>query len=513
MHQLFYNKDAKQVRYVTEDGTVEIGTSTGCLFSGKESTYKMFGILGILQLPDEGTYLLFASEAELVGEGDCGEIFRILEVQFLPFHGPETCQEVEGIKTLIEENCFYCCSGKVDEEFLWNSVLISTFNGCKTGKEGDSTAENSHLPEANRGTCFVDNKGMFSMENRTVSSMKKKKKIKLRDIIDSSTRLERQFGMDIFAQGTISQGQHYSSLASKTVVIRRTPGSNQNYLLMNMFCGYFESQTYLSDSEYRFIIQSRISSKKIGTRLLSRGVDDGGNVSFFVETSFQVESNGKKEVFNVTRGSVPLFWSQDDPLRPHRIQIDRDLAESYGAFSKHFENIRKRYGQIVVLDLLGHKKYERMLRKLYQEGCKTESIPYLHFDLNRNTDDFSRLKNILYTKMGELKEVATRGEITFRVNCLDCLDRTNLVQFLIFNFLYSYKCDVINQMWKHNGNALSNFYTGSDALKAELATKGKISVIGRMNDLIISANRMIKNKFSDQEKQRCIDVLLGRFYQ
>lgn len=110
----------------------------------------------------------------------------------------------------------------------------------------------------------------------------------------------------------------------------------------------------------------------------------------------------------------------------------------------------------------------------------------------------------------EVMEYIRKKGIIFRVNCLDCLDRTNLAQYMLFSYFLPHDLEVLRHMWKRNGNALSNFYTGSDALKAELSNKGKLSLMGRMNDLLISAKRMIKNTFSDKMKQRCIDVLLGR---
>ena len=50
----------------------------------------------------------------------------------------------------------------------------------------------------------------------------------------------------------------------------------------------------------------------------------------------------------------------------------------------------------------------------------------------------------------------------------------------------------------------------SDGLISELHSEGKLTVFGRMNDLIISANRMLNNKFTDKDKQNIIDIVLGK---
>ena len=99
-------------------------------------------------------------------------------------------------------------------------------------------------------------------------------------------------------------------------------------------------------------------------------------------------------------------------------------------------------------------------------------------------------------------------QIVFRINCLDCLDRTNLCQFLIFNYYNPYKFNIIKTMWKNNGNALSMVYTGSHALKSDFTKERKLSLFSRVNDIVISANRMINNKFNDKEKYKIIEILL-----
>ena len=65
-------------------------------------------------------------------------------------------------------------------------------------------------------------------------------------------------------------------------------------------------------------------------------------------------------------------------------------------------------------------------------------------------------------------------------------------------------------MWKNNGDALAQVYTGSQALKGDFAKDKKISIMSRLGDAIISANRMINNKFTDKEKQKIIEKILGK---
>ena len=57
---------------------------------------------------------------------------------------------------------------------------------------------------------------------------------------------------------------------------------------------------------------SRRSSARAGTRFHSRGIEESGNVSNFVETEMVVSFNNDSCTFShmQIRGSIPLFWSQ-----------------------------------------------------------------------------------------------------------------------------------------------------------------------------------------------------------
>ncbi|XP_074982934.1 synaptojanin-2 isoform X2 [Caretta caretta] len=110
---------------------------------------------------------------------------------------------------------------------------------------------------------------------------------------------------------------------------------------------------------------------------------------------------------------------------------------------------------------------------------------------------------------------------TLRMNCLDCLDRTNSVQSFIAlevlhtqleslglnsksivdRFVESYKA-----MWTLNGHNLSKVFTGSRALE------GKAKV-GKLKDGARAVSRTIQSNFFDSVKQEAIKLLLmGDFF-
>ena len=103
-------------------------------------------------------------------------------------------------------------------------------------------------------------------------------------------------------------------------------------------------------------IISRICSRRSGTRFNSRGINDDGYVSNFVET--EVIINGDCFYSHVScRGSVPLFWEQNGLQIGTNITFTRSESSSKIPFDTHFNTLSDLYGSIVVLDLLSKKMF------------------------------------------------------------------------------------------------------------------------------------------------------------
>lgn len=108
----------------------------------------------------------------------------------------------------------------------------------------------------------------------------------------------------------------------------------------------------------------------------------------------------------------------------------------------------------------------------------------------------------------------------FRTNCLDCLDRTNHIQHIIshmaLEIFLRQQDDRMptsdfwarhSTLWADNGDGLSMIYTGTGALKSSHTRNGGG---GFFADLRKSAERVIQNSFIDPQRQKHIDLLLGR---
>jgi hypothetical protein len=314
---------------------------------------------------------------------------------------------------------------------------------------------------------------------------------------------------------------------------------------------------------------SRLSCRRAGTRFNSRGIDDDGNVANFVESeTIYWTPSGVCFSYVQVRGSVPIFWEQQSGLLPgqQKITITRSEEATQPAFDKHFDHLEISYGAIHVVNLLSHEKQQEI--ELSQKYRKHISNSPLNYGVEKNDREHELLKLTEYDFHAETRgpggyeaasmiarwiqgsadafayylseEVDERARINgedriirrsmtilqqegiFRTNCLDCLDRTNLVQTIIskmaLEVFLSHKSLRASQdfwmrhssMWADNGDALSRIYAGTGALKSSFTRHGKMSLAGALADARKSATRMYINNFADKGRQNTIDMLLGR---
>lgn len=108
----------------------------------------------------------------------------------------------------------------------------------------------------------------------------------------------------------------------------------------------------------------------------------------------------------------------------------------------------------------------------------------------------------------------------FRTNCIDCLDRTNVVQSMLARRSLQQVLEKLNilsigqaiqsvtafdslfkNVWADNADLISLQYSGTGALKTDFTRTGKRTVQGAMQDGVNSLTRYIKNNFSDGFRQ------------
>lgn len=221
---------------------------------------------------------------------------------------------------------------------------------------------------------------------------------------------------------------------------------------------------------------SRLSCRRAGTRFNARGIDDDGNVANFVETeTILYAPSGVCFSFTQVRGSVPIFWEQAAGLLPgqQKIQITRSKEATQPAFDKHFEELNRNYGAVHILNLLSETKpgeleltdryrYHVRHNPLNDPREKGDTSHQLlretEFDFHARTkgpsgyEAASAIKHFVEASIdgfayylaedspepsaGDVSSsrkpaVVLQQEGIFRTNCLDCLDRTNLIQTIV----------------------------------------------------------------------------------
>lgn len=319
-------------------------------------------------------------------------------------------------------------------------------------------------------------------------------------------------------------------------------------------------------------IISRQASRRAGTRFNSRGIDDDGNVANFVETELVLwVAPGISFSYVQARGSVPIFWEQAPGLIPgqQKIEVTRSSEATQHAFNRHFEALELEYGAVHVVNLLSQLKAgEAELTAKFREHLSRSSLrqkegsdetsgrrsllrvtEYDFLAETRGPSGYEASSQIKYELADSLdgfayflsedtarpaasihnrenspssSSVILQQEGIFRTNCLDCLDRTNLVQTIISTMaLESFltqqggrlSSDIQmrhSTLWADNGDALSKIYAGTGALKSSFTRHGKMSLAGALADARKSATRLYVNNFTDKARQKTIDLLLGR---
>ncbi|KAH1005438.1 hypothetical protein HUJ04_006428 [Dendroctonus ponderosae] len=288
-------------------------------------------------------------------------------------------------------------------------------------------------------------------------------------------------------------------------------------------------------------ILSRRSRFRAGTRYKRRGVDEDGEVANYVETEQIIMYQSHEVAFLQVRGSVPVFWSQPGYKYRPPPRLDKGEAETSIAFEKHFSEEIRKYGPVCAVNLVDQTGKEKVIFDAYSHHMLLLDNPfltYVTFDFHEyckgmHFENVSILisavadviKDMNYCWRDRQGHICSQNGI-FRVNCMDCLDRTNVVQTALgkavmeIQFcklgLVSPEGDIpanikntFQLLWANNGDAISKQYAGTNALKGDYTRTGERKFTGIMKDGMNSANRYLKNHFKDSVRQCALDIAQG----
>jgi hypothetical protein len=283
--------------------------------------------------------------------------------------------------------------------------------------------------------------------------------------------------------------------------------------------------------------------------------------------------------FVQTRGSVPLYWSEVNNLRyVPKLQIRR-VESAVEASRKHFSEQIHLYGENYLVNLVNQKGREDRVRKAYEqmvrllvsstsESSEADSVSpekihtlepsqrkqemdrlhYVYFDFHNETKGLQwHRAQILVDRLtdgllrgqyfrgietpgyqhGQL-DIRTLQTSVVRTNCMDCLDRTNVVQSMLARWTLTRQLidagilqpgesasddaefeSMFRNVWADNADVVSNTYSGTGALKTDFTRTGERTRAGMLQDLNNSITRYVRNNFLDGPRQDAFDVFLG----
>ena len=280
-----------------------------------------------------------------------------------------------------------------------------------------------------------------------------------------------------------------------------------------------------------------------------------------------------------TRGSVPVYWAEVNTLHyVPNLQV-RPVESAIDAARKHFDEQIRLYGDNYLVNLVNQRgredrvkqAYEQMVRLLVSSPSESYSsdpytseklhtvepgqrqhlydrLHYVYFDFHNETKGLrwnraeilldqlkQRLNQGGYFRavdmpgdtQGQL-EVRYQQTAVVRTNCMDCLDRTNVVQTMLARWTLTRQLtdvgvlqpnesqeedekfrDFFRNIWADNADVVSKSYSGTGALKTDFTRTGQRTRAGAFQDLRNSITRYYNNNFADGPKQDGFDVFLG----
>lgn len=378
-------------------------------------------------------------------------------------------------------------------------------------------------------------------------------------------------------------------------------GTSQQFgvdpFILPVICGTMEvRRTAVKGNPLSFVLITRRSRHRTGTRYFSRGIDESGHVSNFNETEQILVLNdadsasgyGSKPsrdtqvlAYVQTRGSVPVFWAEVNKLKyTPELQI-RGVDSAVGAAKLHFSEQIRIYGDNYLVNLVNQKGREKRVKDAYEQMVRllqsdpTESVAkdekspetvriieqprakqefdrlhYVYFDFHNETKGLKwHRAQLLLDQLDEplMKQEYFHGvygindrsgrvdvrntqESVVRTNCMDCLDRTNVVQSMLGRFAINRMLqdvqwlgrgetaqedqafeNLFRNVWADNADVVSRSYSGTGALKTDFTRTGTRTRAGALQDLSNSITRYARNNFADGPRQDAFDLFSGAF--
>ena len=497
------------------------------------STQKAKAILGMINIK-ETNFILYITSSDKAGQLKGQDVFRITEVDFFEISDPKkqkvNNQEIsdlkDGIKKLLKLGFYYSFGVDLTSSQEYQSRILSDLkNGIKS------------LFNNNNSTNMKQNKNFYIKENASKFGISENIEENLRQIY--LTSCEKYF---------------FNKNLYKKFLDPTTNTPLDPCFIIPIICGYFGTFTHEIDgSVLYFTLISRRSQNHCGTRYNTRGINDDGHVANYCESEQIVIYKNNLLSFCQLRGSVPVFFQQIGFRAATDITRNRNLTIE--AFSKHLAEMREDYNLIYFINLLNQtKKGEALIISNFEKQIKfrkgNKSFRYYYFDMQNECprDDYSKIDYLMqnleiplnifqfFSEDLNTHEILKHQKGTTRTNCLDCLDRTNVIQtriswLVLQKMLYYLNLnvqDIFNKeekffyltnnkfkenfkdIWAENGDEISIQYAGTASTITTVTKTGGHNLMGIIQHGIATVSRIYQGSFEDYFKQECIDTFLQK---
>ncbi|KAJ5389564.1 Phosphoinositide phosphatase SAC1 [Penicillium cataractarum] len=550
-HYAFTSPSSPQApTLVVDRPTGDIRLNDGPL-SGAKRISSIAGILGIVKLKLD-KYIIVITKAQPMGRLRGHMVYKVASTEFLPMrerplHDKDEDTYLTLIKDLLRTGPMY---------FSYSLDLTNSFQ-----RQSQSSPE---IPMWKR----ADDRFFW---NRFIQS----------DLIDFSLGENNTNGIRYGPQ----PGADPYILPVMFGMLRITParvkGTSFTFALITRRSRHRAGTRYFS----RGIDEQGHVSNYNETEQIVILNDSAGGLSGYAPG--QSMTNGKTgqdlQVYSFvqTRGSVPVFWAEVNDLKyTPKLQV-RGVETAVEAARKHFAEQIRLYGENYMVNLVNQKgreervknAYEQLIRILISSSTETreaddktpekihvlepglkqkemDRLHYVYFDFHNETKGLKWHRAELL--MGRLNDGLTQGgyfrgvegpgdsggplEIrstqtsVVRTNCMDCLDRTNVVQSMLGRWAVTRQLmdagvlrpgenanddrefeDMFRNIWADNADVVSKSYSGTGALKTDFTRTGKRTRAGALQDLNNSITRYVRNNFMDGPRQDGFDVFLGTY--
>ncbi|KAK4442475.1 phosphoinositide phosphatase SAC1 [Podospora aff. communis PSN243] len=534
--------------------TGDIRLSDASLLGGKRVSRQssIAGILGMIQLRLD-KYIVVITKAQPVGRLKGHMVYKVVSTEFLPLrerqvHDPDEDRFLALLKGFVKSGPMYFSYSidltnsfqrqsqhdtsaplwtRADDRFFWNRHLQSDLIEFRTrggrGQPGPQQGIDPYILPVIFGVLEIV---PTTFKSTPVT------------IVLISRRSRHRAGTRYFTRGLDEEGHAANYNETEQIVIL-----NDNSHGLGGFAGTNDMQSGMRGTEGK---------------------------------EMQIMS------YVQTRGSVPAYWAEVNMLKyTPKIQI-KSIEAAYPAAKAHFDEQIRIYGDNYLVNLVNQKGREMRVKQAYEQVVEMlVSSPKEKREVDQRTDEkfhtietggpgrshFDRLHYIYFDYHAETKgmqmhraqllidrmrdaliaqqyfravdmpasridgrlEVRSLQTSVVRTNCMDCLDRTNVVQSMLarwtldrifvdlglmqkgtrfadedpaFEFMF-------RNLWADNADVVSNSYSGTGAMKTDVTRMGKRTKRGALQDGNVAITRYIKNNFFDGPRQDAFDLFLG----